>query len=76
MKSIDLIMLDKSGGLSYKINYALNQESCLRAFLDDPIIPLDNNDTERSIRNFSVGKHSWLSMDLGAEPEQAPFESE
>ena len=59
LKSIDLTLLDKSGSLYGAINYALNQEPYLRAFLDDPIIPLDNNDAERSIRKFCVGKHSW-----------------
>ena len=59
LKSIDLTLLDKSGSLYGAINYALNQEPYLRAFLNDPIIPLDNNDAERSIRKFCVGKHSW-----------------
>ena len=35
------------------------QETYLRAFLDNPIIPLDNNDAERSIKKFCVAKHSW-----------------
>ena len=59
LKSIDLTLLDKSDSLYGAINYALNQEPYLRAFLDDPIIPLDNNDAKRSIRKFRVGKHSW-----------------
>ena len=59
LKSIDFTLLDKSGALYGAIRYALNQEPYLRAFLDDPIIPLDNNDAERSIRKFCVGKHSW-----------------
>ena len=41
----------------------MNQEPYLRAFLDDPMIPLDNNDVERSIRSFCVGKHSWHVVD-------------
>ena len=59
IKSIDTTVLDKSGALYGAIRYALNQEPYLRAFLDDPIIPLDNNDAERSIKKFCVGKHSW-----------------
>ncbi|WP_341429826.1 IS66 family transposase [Clostridium amylolyticum] len=39
--------------------YCVNQEKYLRAFLDDPIIPLDNNAAEISIRSFCVGKHNW-----------------
>lgn len=59
IKSIDTACLDKSGALYGAINYAVNQELYLRAFLDNPIIPLDNNDAERSIKKFCVGKHSW-----------------
>ena len=59
IKSIDTTGLDKSGSICGAINYAINQESYLRAFLDDAIIPLDNNDAERSIKKFCVGKHSW-----------------
>lgn len=49
--------------------YCVNQEKYLRAFLDDPIIPLDNNAAEISIRSFCVGKHNWHIVDTlqGAE---------
>lgn len=45
------------------LNYSCNQEKYLRVFLTDPEIPLDNNDAERSIRTFCVGKHSWHIID-------------
>uniref|UniRef100_UPI003FEF1C5F IS66 family transposase n=1 Tax=Bacteroides eggerthii TaxID=28111 RepID=UPI003FEF1C5F len=35
----------------------------MRAFLNDPELPLDNNDAERSIKAFCVGKHSWHIID-------------
>ena len=35
----------------------------LRRFLEDPLLPLDNNDAERSIKSFCVGKHSWHIID-------------
>ena len=41
---------DKAGKTYKAIQYSLNQEKYLRRFLDDPIVPLDNNDAERSIR--------------------------
>ena len=68
IKSIDTTELDKSGALYHAIKYTLNQEPYLRAFLDDLIIPLDNNDAERSIKKFCVGKHSWhiISSKRGA----------
>ena len=68
LKAIDTTGLDRSGGLYGAIRYALNQEPYLRTFLDDPIVPLDNNDAERSIKKFCVGKHSWhiISSKRGA----------
>ena len=42
------------------LSYAINQEEYLRAFLDDGIIPLDNNDAERSIRKFCIGRNNWV----------------
>lgn len=51
--------LDRSSKLNAALNYSLNQEPYLRTFLDDPEVPLDNNDAERSIKKFCVGKHNW-----------------
>lgn len=49
--------------LKEAINYSINQEVYLRRFLEDPLLPLDNNDAERSIKSFCVGKHSWHIID-------------
>lgn len=57
--NIETATLDKGGNLYRAINYSLNQERYLRVFLDEPIVPMTNNDAERSIRKFCVGKHSW-----------------
>lgn len=61
--------MDKGSAVYKGIQYSLNQESFLRRFLENPIIPLDNNDAERSIRSFCIGKHSWHVIDTkkGAE---------
>lgn len=55
--------LDKSGKTYHAVQYAVNQEAYLRKFLDNAIIPLANNDAERSIKAFCVGKHSWHIID-------------
>ncbi len=52
-------VLDHSSTLRTALNHSLNQEQYLRTFLDDSEVPLDNNDAERSIKKFCVGKHSW-----------------
>lgn len=51
--------IDKSSETGRAVTYSLNQEKYLREFLNDPIIPLDNNDAERSIRAFCVGRANW-----------------
>ncbi len=55
--------LDKSSETYKTVQYAVNQESYLRKFLDNAIIPLDNNDAEQSIKAFCVEKHSWHIID-------------
>ncbi len=51
--------MDKSSKLYKAIQYSQKQEQFLKVFLTDGSIPLDNNDAERSIRAFCVGKHNW-----------------
>lgn len=45
------------------MQYSLNQERYLRAFLDDPLVPLDNNNAEIAIRSFCVGRNNWHVID-------------
>lgn len=58
--------MDQSSNLFKAIQYSCNQEQFLRVFLEDGTVPLDNNDAERSIRAFCVGKHSWRLCDTKA----------
>ena len=39
------------------INYCINQEVSLKAFLEDGDIPMDNNATESALRSFCLHKH-------------------
>ena len=52
-----------STDLKNALKYSINQEPYLRVFLDNPIVPMSNNDAERSIKKFCVGKHSWHIID-------------
>ena len=45
------------------INYCINQEASLKAFLEDGDIPMDNNATERALRSFCLHKHTWKLID-------------
>ena len=62
-KTVSRKDLDKSSALSRALNYSINQEPYLRVFLDDPEVPMHNNDAEQSIKKFCVGKHSWHIID-------------
>jgi len=55
--------IDQSSKTAKAINYSINQEPYLRLFLSDAIIPLDNNDAERSIRAFCIGKKNFQIID-------------
>ena len=45
------------------INYRINQEASLKAFLEDGDIPMDNNATESALRSFCLHKHTWKRID-------------
>jgi transposase len=51
------------------VNYSINQEKHLRAFLLDGRLELSNNRSERSIKPFVIGRKNWLFSDTpgGAE---------
>jgi transposase len=41
-------------------NYALNREESLKAFLENPELPLDTNHLERELRPQAVGRKNWM----------------
>ena len=45
------------------INYCINQEASLKAFLEDGEVPMDNNATESALRSFCLHKHAWKLID-------------
>ena len=45
------------------INYCINQEASLKAFLEDGDIPMDNNEKESALRSFCLHKHTWKLID-------------
>ena len=45
------------------LTYSLNQEVYLRGFLEDGIVPLDNSEAERKIRNFVVARKNFVLID-------------
>ncbi len=49
-----------AGKMAKAIGYLINQRRPLRRFLDDGLIPLDNNACERAIRPIAIGRRNWL----------------
>ncbi len=48
------------GMLAKAINYSLNQWDKLSGYLKDGRIRIDNNDAERAIKPFVIGRKNWL----------------
>ena len=51
-------VLPKSS-LGIAINYTLERRASLERFLDDPRIPMDNNQSERDLRHVVIGRKNW-----------------
>lgn len=45
-----------SSGLAKALAYLVNHEAGLRVFLDDPTVPIDNNESERAMRAPVLGR--------------------
>ena len=61
--------------LGKAINYPLNQWKKLVAYLEDGRIRIDNNDCERSIKPFVIGRKNWLfsNSEKGAKASSVIF---
>lgn len=52
--------VDRKSLIGDAILYTLGQETYLRRYLEDGHIPIDNNDCERALKRFAVGRRNWL----------------
>jgi len=48
-----------SSGLAKALGYLVNHEAGLRVFLDDPEVPIDNNESERAVRGPVLGRVNY-----------------
>lgn len=60
IRTIDLSNPLVSEKLRDAIQYALNQEACLRRFLEDGNIPIDNGACERSVKPVALSRRNSL----------------
>ena len=49
------------GGATAKaLDYSLKRWAALMRYLDDPVLPIDNNHDEQQIRTWATGRKNWL----------------
>lgn len=53
------------------ITYALNQWDALMRYVDDPILEIDNNLSERTLRMVAIGRKNWMFAGSEAGAERA-----
>ena len=56
-RSIDVLPKSPTGAA---VTYCLNQWERLVAFLEDGRLDIDNNSSERAIKNFGIGRKNWM----------------
>ena len=44
------------------LSYSINQEEYLKVFLADGEVPIDNSASERALRNFTIGRKNWMTI--------------
>ena len=54
-------MLPK-GETAKGLKYSLNQEEYLKVFLTDGEVPIDDSASERALRNFTIGRKNWVTV--------------
>jgi len=60
IRTIDLSNPLVSEKLRDAVQYALNQETCLRRFLEDGCVPIDNGACERSVKPVALSRRNSL----------------
>ena len=60
LHSMDTDELDHKSKIGDAILYSINQEKYLLRYLEDGHLAIDNNDCERSIKTFGIGRRNWL----------------
>jgi transposase len=44
------------------LQYSVNQEEYLKVFLSDGEVPIDDSASERALRNFTIGRKNWMTI--------------
>lgn len=57
--------------LGEAVEYIRKHLAALRVYLDDPLVPIDNNDVEQLMKQVAVGRKNWLFVGSVEAGEQA-----
>lgn len=52
----------KRNGKRPCVQYSINQEEYLKVFLTDGEVPIDDTASERALRNFTIGRKNWMTI--------------
>jgi hypothetical protein len=66
------IVLPPQSAVGRALNYLQEEWPQLIRYLDDGLIPIDNNLTENAIRPFTVGRKNWFSVTVWRASSPAP----
>ena len=57
--------------MSEALQYLQKHWTALRVYLDDPLVPIDNNEVEQLMKQVAVGRKNWLFVGSVSAGEQA-----
>ncbi len=55
-------VLPPKGKTASGLQYSVNQEEYLKVFLTDGEVPIDDSASERALRNFTIGRKNWMTI--------------
>ena len=55
-----ILVTPPSSPIAAAIQYTLNQWPKLMGYLEDPRLEIDNNASERAMKNFAIGRKNWM----------------
>ncbi len=61
-KCLSNTIVPPKGKTASGLQYSVNQEEYLKVFLTDGEVPIDDSASERALRNFTIGRKNWMTI--------------
>jgi len=61
-KCLSNTVVPPKGKTASGLQYSVNQEEYLKVFLTDGEVPIDDSASERALRNFTIGRKNWMTI--------------